>query len=250
MSRVTATVADGVGRITLAAPAPHERLDRAVAVELTNAVKRMDADGSVRVILLAGEGDAFGDGALAAAREAAVAAPDDVPALGRLFVVLRGLMKPVVAAVHGRAVGSGAALATACDVVLAAESAEFGYPDVHAGLVPGLALGILRRAVGEKRAAELVLTGRMIGALEAERVGLVSRVLPDEGFRSAATSVARAMAGAPELAMALTKRLLHHLDGLDFRASIAAGAATSAEPRASGQVDGSAARGGPGRTRP
>jgi methylglutaconyl-CoA hydratase len=236
VSAVRVDAARGVGRVTLARPEQGNALDRQAVVDVSNALKRLDADGSVRVVLLDAEGRDFCAGADLAALAAPAAASrtahaDDAQALARLVTTLRAMMKPGVAAVHGRAFDAGAALASACDVVLASASARFGYPEVQVGFVPAVSIPLLRRAVGEKRAAELVLTGRTITADEAERIGLVSRVLPDGDFRDAALEVARGIAQAPELAVALTKRLLYHVDGLDFREGIAAGVKTSVEAR-------------------
>ena len=99
--------------------------------------------------------------------------------MGDLFVGIRTVEKLIVAAVHGRALAGGAGLATACDLVLASESAEFGYPEVHLGFVPAMVMAILRRKLGESRAFELVARGHRINAVEAERIGLVNRVFPD-----------------------------------------------------------------------
>jgi methylglutaconyl-CoA hydratase len=126
------------------------------------------------------------------------------------------LPKPVVAVVTGRALAGGCGLATACDLVLAAESARFGYPEVQRGFVPALVMNLLRRAAGEKLAFDLVATGRILPARDAERVGLVSRVWPDETFEVEAGRLLRSLTGFSATALALTKQQFYRLDGTSF----------------------------------
>ena len=142
-------------------------------------------------------------------------------------------MKPVVCTVRGRALAGGAGLATACDIVLAHEGAEFGYPEVRVGFVPAMVMTMLRRAVGEKHAADLVLTGRIISAEEAERIGLVSRVVPAATFDDEVDATLRAdQPRRRTTALALTKWLFYKLDSLSFEDGIAAGVVTNVEARA------------------
>jgi len=129
---------------------------------------------------------------------------------------MRALPKPVVAVVHGRALAGGCGLATACDLVLAPESAQFGYPEVQRGFVPALVMNMLRRAVGEKIAFDLAATGRLLSAREAERAGLVSRVWPDAQFEAEAEQTIRTISGLSATALALTKQQLYRLDGVGF----------------------------------
>lgn len=228
---------EGLGVITLARPAKKNALDRETADELVAALRECAADPAVRVIVLEGEGDDFCAGADLAALEAMLdAGPDvhiaDARALGRVFALLRGLAKPTVAVVRGRALAGGAGLATACDIVLAEETAVFGYPEVRIGFVPAMVMTMLRRAVGEKRAAELVLTARLVDAAEAERIGLVSRCIPTARFAEEVGATLERLVAAPAVALELTKRLLYRLDDLDFPAGIAAGITTNVESRA------------------
>src|SRR5207245_8137028 len=116
--------------------------------------------------------------------------------IGAVFVRARQLPKPVVALVQGRALAGGCGLATACDVVLAAKSAQFGYPEVQRGFVPALVMNMLRRAVGEKIAFDLAATGRLLAGTEAAAVGLASRVYQDADFGDQAADVLRVLAAA------------------------------------------------------
>lgn len=218
-----------VGWITLDRPEKRNALDAATIEGIKAGARELDADGSVRVIGLRGDGKDFCSGAdLSALRTIADASVmenlEDVDALAELFVLFRRLRKPVVAVVHGRALAGGCGLATACDLVVAAESARFGYPEVRIGFVPAMVMAILRRNVPEKKAFELIALGEQVGADEARSLGLVNRVLPDEGFADAAESLLREIAERSASAVQLCKRLLYHQDGMTFDAAVRAGA--------------------------
>ncbi len=131
----------------------------------------------------------------------------------RTFALLDAMPQPVVAAINGQAWGGGCELSLACTLRVAAASAHFGQPEVVVGIIPG-AGGTQRlpRLIGAGRAAELVLSGRVIQADEAERIGLVEAVLPDEGFVDAAVEWARRIADQPRHAVVAAKRAL--LDGM------------------------------------
>ncbi len=228
---------DGARRtLTLARPDKKNALDRRMADELHDAIEAAAADDAVRVIVVTGDGEDFCAGAdlaalerlLADGREAHRA---DAAALGRVFMSLRDAGKPTVAVVRGRALAGGAGLASACDLVIAHEHAQFGYPEVRIGFVPAMVMTMLRRAVGEKRAFDLVGTGRVVGADEAERIGLASRVLADAGFEAELDRILDALSRTPPGAMAFTKSLLYRLDDLGFEAGIDAGVDTNVEAR-------------------
>lgn len=237
MSRIQFAAADGVAHITLARPEKKNALDRDAANELGDALARCATDHTIRVVLLAAAGPDFCAGADLAALAALVdagaqAQHDDAMALGNVFIAMRELPKPVVAAVRGRALAGGAGLATACDIVLAEDDATFGYPEVRVGFVPAMVMTMLRRAVGEKRAFDLVSTGRLISAREAFDMGLVSRVVPSGTLDAAASELTRGLAASPPGALAFTKRLFYDLDGQGFRDGIALGASVNVEARA------------------
>jgi methylglutaconyl-CoA hydratase len=235
--RVRVERENGIGRLTLARPEKKNALDQQTAVELFESLESLEGDADVRVVILSGDGDDFCAGAdLEALEKMLDATPDahrdDAERLGRVFVRLRSMTKPVIAAVKGRALAGGAGLATACDIVLAHENATFGYPEVRVGFVPAMVMTMLRRSVGEKHAFDLVATARIIDAAEAERIGLASRVVPAAQFDAEVLAVAAALAKAPQSALMLTKRLFYQLDTLAFDASIAAGVHTNVEARA------------------
>ncbi|NUQ92015.1 MAG: enoyl-CoA hydratase/isomerase family protein [Gemmatimonadaceae bacterium] len=235
-TRVATERRNGVGYIRLTRPEKRNALDRQTAEELFAALSTLEADPTVRVIVLRGEGKDFCAGADLEALAAMIGEPnevhrEDAESLGRVFLAIRTIVKPIVAAVHGRALAGGAGLAIACDLVLAQEEANFGFPEVRVGFVPAMVMTMLRRCVGEKHAADLVLTGRIIGAEEGARIGLVSRILPGRTFDADVERIVEEMARSPKTAMALTKWLFHKLDELSFADGIAAGIVTNVEAR-------------------
>jgi methylglutaconyl-CoA hydratase len=224
-------------RLTLARPDKKNALDRPTVDALRQAFASLAGDADVRVVVLAGEGDDFCAGAdLGALSSMIDAGPevhrDDARALGDVLIAMRSCAVPVVAAVRGRALAGGAGLATACDIVLAHENASFGYPEVRIGFVPAMVMTLLRRTVAEKHAADLVLSGRLVGAQEARDIGLVSRVIPDNAFDVTVAETVESLAKSPPGAMRLTKGLFYALDFLDVTQGIAAGVETNVEARA------------------
>ncbi|MBA3583221.1 MAG: enoyl-CoA hydratase/isomerase family protein [Gemmatimonadetes bacterium] len=226
----------GVVTITLDRPEKRNALDPETITALEAAFAAAEEDGGARVILLAGNGKDFCAGADIAHIEAMVDASrdellEDARRMGRLFVRMRALPKPIVAAVHGNALAGGAGLATACDIVLAADDAHFGYPEVHIGFVPAMVLTMLTRSVGEKRAFELVTSGRRFAAEEALRLGLIHCLYSRHTFADDVRAYAVELAGRSATSMALSKRLLYELDGLTFEEGIERGAQVNAEAR-------------------
>lgn len=236
MKRIRVATADGIGRITLSRPEKKNALDEEAATELGAALETIGASDDVRVVLLAAEGKDFCAGADLEALERALGADDsaqlrDAKTLGAVFEGMRRLPQTVVAAVRGRALAGGAGLASACDIVVASDDARFGYPEVGVGFVPAMVMTMLRRAMGEKRAFELVATGRVIDADEALALGLVSRVAPAAALDEEVESLLARLAAAPPAALRLTKRLFYDLDSLDFAAGLDLGARVNVEAR-------------------
>jgi methylglutaconyl-CoA hydratase len=232
--RVTAEA--GVATLTLDRPEKRNALNAALVEALKQALARVEADERVRVIALTGAGSDFCSGAdLAELERIAAMSPEenleDARSLGALFAAMRSASKPIVGVVRGRALAGGCGLASACDLVLAHEDAEFGYPEVHLGFVPALVMTILRRKVGESVAFELVTRGNRFGADEAHRIGLVNRVLADASFDAEVERYLLSLAQKPPSAISMTKRLLYELDALDFEAGLERAAHVNTEAR-------------------
>ncbi|HEX3926828.1 MAG TPA: enoyl-CoA hydratase-related protein [Gemmatimonadales bacterium] len=234
---VLTSLADGVLTLTLNRPDKRNALNAAVLDHLAHGLARADLEAAVRVVVIRGAGQDFCAGAdldelLASAANTLEENERAALALGEIFPTLRQLGKPTVAVVQGRALAGGAGLATGCDLVLASASSRFGYPEVDRGFVPAMVMGMLRRTVGEKRAFDLVATGRAVNADEALAMGLVSRVFPDDTFEAESAAIIARLAGASPTAFALTKQLFVALDGTAFNEGIFLGARVNALARA------------------
>jgi methylglutaconyl-CoA hydratase len=222
-------VEGAVARITLNRPEKRNALNEAVIASLKESLRRAADDERVRAIVIAGAGKDFCSGAdLAALQKIAQATVDenveDAHSLLDLFLLIRQIPVPVVAAVTGRALAGGAGLASACDLVLAAESARFGYPEVKIGFVPAMVMAILRRNVSEKRAFALVTRGAEMSAQEAQAFGLVNEIFADESFDDQVAAYVNEFAKLSRSAVSLTKTLLYQMDGLSFSAALKTGA--------------------------
>jgi methylglutaconyl-CoA hydratase len=216
--------------VTLARPERRNALDDQLVDELRAALVAADADPEVNLILLLADGPDFCAGAdlEQTIRNATTNGPienlADAARLGALFIAMRRLGKVIVAGAHGRALAGGAGLALAADLVLASDDAEFGYPEVKHGLVPAMVGAILRRAVGEKLAFELLALGGRFGAAHGARLGLVNRIFPAATLRADALAFAHEMAALSPSALRLIKRLFYGQDQLGFEDAIGRGA--------------------------
>jgi methylglutaconyl-CoA hydratase len=229
-------VTGGVLTLLLNRPDKRNALNAELISALGSALEHAGEDAAVRVIALRGAGVDFCAGAdLVELARIQQMGPEeslaDAQRLGDLLVALRRCSKPVVAVVHGKALAGGAGLATGCDLVLARDDAELGYPEVHLGFVPAMVMAILRRKVPEGRAFELVARGDRVGAEEALRIGLVNRVFATETFDADVEGYLSSLAARPPTAVSLSKRLLYGMDGVAFEDSIARGAEVNAIAR-------------------
>ena len=217
-----------VARITLNRPDKRNALNDALIAGMKASLREADRDERVRVVVISGAGKDFCSGAdLSALQKIAEASvtenQDDARSLMELFLIIRGIGLPVVASVQGRALAGGCGLATACDLVLASSSARFGYPEVRIGFVPAMVLAILRRNVSEKNAFQLITRGDQISASEAKRIGLVNEVFSEDTFVADVDKYLEGFSGTSKSAVALTKKLLYQIDGLDLDAALEAG---------------------------
>jgi len=217
--RVLVDIGDGVATLTLNRPQALNVLDAALADGLTAACARVEEAPDVRAVVIRGSGGGFmaggdikmfatmlGDGTVASA----ATFEGLIHAVHRAILILRRMPKPVIAAVHGPCAGFGLSLMLACDLALAAEDAVFTLAYCHLGVSPdGGSTFHLPRAVGMKRAMEIALLGDRFAAPDAERIGLVNRVVPAEQLATEAQALARRLAGGPTAAYARTKQLLN-----------------------------------------
>ena len=225
-----------VARITLNRPEKRNALNDALIAGLKDALDRSKDDAAIRAIVITGAGSDFCSGADLASLQKISGASladnvDDARSLMELFMLIRQLTVPVVAAVRGRALAGGCGLASACDIVLASANARFGYPEVKIGFVPAMVMAILRRNVSEKRAFELLTRGAEICAEEARQFGLVNQVFSEESFESEVTAYARGFEKVSKSAVALTKTLLYQMDGMAFGGALEAGVDVNAIAR-------------------
>ena len=201
------TQAEKVGIITLNRPKQLNALNAELMVELGTALKAFDADPQIGCIILTGNEKAFAAGAdigaMATYTYADVYKNDYITSE---WETLRSIRKPVIAAVAGFALGGGCEVAMMCDFIIAADNARFGQPEIKLGIIPG-AGGTQRlpRAIGKAKAMDLALTGRMMNADEAERSGLVSRVVPLDKLMDEALSAALSICDYSQIAVMSAK---------------------------------------------
>lgn len=236
-NKIRYQVEDGIARIILNRPEKKNALDAELVSEIKDAVRASARDEQARVVLISGAGSDFCSGADLSGlqRNTEVGVLDnmaDARNMAELFVEMRRHPRPIVAAVRGRALAGGCGLATAADLILAAESAQFGYPEVNIGFVAAMVMAILRRSLSEKRAFELITMGEIISAQQAFDFGLVNRIFADETFDIDVDAYVAKLARKSASAVNLSKHLLYHMDGMSFEAAIEAGVHINAIARA------------------
>ena len=199
--------ADKVGIITLNRPKQLNALNDQLMTELGTALKAFDADPAVGCMIITGSEKAFAAGAdIGAMAKLSFTEVYKGDFITRNWEQIRSVRKPVIAAVSGFALGGGCELAMMCDFIIAADNACFGQPEIKLGIIPG-AGGTQRlpRAVGKAKAMDLALTGRMMDAAEAERAGLVSRVVPLDKLMEEALGAALMISGYSQIATMAAK---------------------------------------------
>src|SRR5882672_11317632 len=227
--KLLVSIEDGIKRITINRPERRNSVDRETVQLLREAIKQSAEDDS-RVVILTGAGESFCAGADLAATSASDIANFDVTQSLRenvnpTILAMRDLPIPIIARVHGHAVGVGCNYALACDMIVASEQALFGQVFIRIGLMPdGGSTFFLPRLVGYHKAFELMATGDIIGAQEAQQLGIVNQVAPFAELDATVDSLAHHLARAPRLALAKIKAGLNHgsqsdlAGALDFEA--------------------------------
>lgn len=198
---------EGVGLITFNRPEALNALNGQLLQELGDALLALDADGDIGAIVVTGSEKAFAAGAdikeMSGKSFAEVLSDDQFGPINRTFATVR---KPIIAAVAGYALGGGCEIAMACDFIIAGENAKFGQPEIKLGVIPGIGGSQrLTRLVGKSKAMDMMLTGRMMDATEAERAGLVSRIAPAEDLVETVMEVASSIAELSVPSVALAK---------------------------------------------
>src|SRR5271167_884788 len=225
-----------VATITFNRPDKRNAISSAMIDELLGALNAADSDGAVRVLILTGAGRAFCSGMdLENLQAIAQQTPEqnlaDSRQMARMFHRLYCFPKPLIAAVNGAAIAGGCGIATFADITLAVPEAKFGYTEVRIGFIPALVSVILRRQVGEKRARELAMTGRIFDAAEAFRLGLVTEIVPAEKLMERAHEVAAGFLESSPSSLLHTKQLLLHYDESDVQREIELAIRANAEIR-------------------
>jgi methylglutaconyl-CoA hydratase len=230
----------GVARIALNRPEKRNALNAELIAGLWDALDRSAKDPAVRTVLITGAGKDFCAGLdlvpLHVSNDAGndagpVEHMESARRLANVLLAIRRHPRPVVAAVQGRALGGGAGIASACDLIVAAESASIGYPEVKIGFVPAMVAALLRRAVTEKRMFELLVSGEALPAQEAKAMGLINQVFADAEFEPRVEGYVRELAAKSATALSLTKQLLYHTDGMTLEKAIEAGVQMNALSR-------------------
>jgi enoyl-CoA hydratase/carnithine racemase len=207
--------------LTLNRPDKHNALNTELTQGLLDALRAADADDRINAVVLTGAGKSFCAGA--DTTEFSSLTPQDPGAVSRradlttsLHLVFSQMSKPVISAVRGNALGGGAGLAIACDMVVMAETVRFGYPELKHGIVAAVVLANLVRQVGRKQAFELVAMAEPIDGARALALGLCNRVAPDGEVLAVALGLAQRLAGWSPIAMATTKRTFHRASDLSL----------------------------------
>lgn len=214
----------GVARITLNRPDVRNALSRTMLRELEAALAAAEADAAAHVIVLAGAGDtAFCAGADlkgVGERGTTLETRESFGGLARMLETMSRMRTPVIAQVHGYALAGGCGLAAGCDLVIAADDAVFGLPEIKVGLLPLVVMAPILRAVGRKRGLLMILSGESVSAREAFDMGLVSRVVPRADLERETAALAATLAAFSPTAVALAKEAAATIQDMDYGKSL------------------------------
>lgn len=214
----------GVATIALSVPEKRNAISSQMVVDLIGAFQQAE-EGPARVVILTGAGKAFCAGMdlnelQDLAKQTQQKNLEDARRLSKMLYRLYSFPKPVIAAVNGPAIAGGCMLATLTDFTVAVAEAKFGYPEVKIGFMPALVVVFLRRQVGDRAARELLLTGRIINATEAHRIGLVTEIVTAETLMDRAHEIASELIAASPTSIARTKKFLLGFEETAVRAEL------------------------------
>jgi cyclohexa-1,5-dienecarbonyl-CoA hydratase len=219
LARLTVEIKPSVARIVLRHP-PLNVIDIPMMEELAQALVEIEARSDISVVVFSGEGKAFSVGVDVAAHT-----PDRIEEmLNKFHTVIRALVaskKVTIAAVHGHCLGGGAELAMVCDFAYTTTSAQWGFPEIKLGCYPPVACAALAALVGQKKAAELILTGITISGIAAAEIGMANRAVPDENLVAAVDGTVHGLLGLSATALAVTKRAFYAWDAIHFDKGLA-----------------------------
>jgi methylglutaconyl-CoA hydratase len=226
---------DKIATIALTVPEKRNAISAQMIADLLGALDQAELNPA-RVVILTGAGKAFCAGMDLTelqhlARQTQQKNLEDARRMTKLLYRLYSFPKPVIAAVNGAAIAGGCGLATVADFILAVPEAKFGYTEVKIGFTPALVSVFLRRRIGDTQVRDLLLTGRIIDAAEAHRIGLVTEVVPTESLMERAREIASLLLAASPMAVAQTKKLLIGFDRVAIRAELEAAIETNADIR-------------------
>ncbi len=226
---------EGIATIALTVPEKRNAISAQMITDLLGALQQAE-EGPARVVIITGSGKAFCAGMdldelQHIARQTQQKNLEDARRVTKLLYRLHSFPKPIIAAVNGAAIAGGCGIATLADFTIAVPEAKFGYTEVKLGFMPALVAVFLRRRIGDRQVRDLLLTGRIIEAAEALRMGLITEVVPRETLMERAHEIAGLLLAASPTAIAQTKKLLLNFDRAAIRAELEVALEANAEIR-------------------
>jgi methylglutaconyl-CoA hydratase len=215
---------DGIATIALTVPEKRNAISAQMITDLLGALQQAE-EGPARVVIITGSGKSFCAGMdldelQHLARQTQQKNLEDARRVTKMLYRLHSFPKPIIAAVNGAAIAGGCGIATLADFTLAVPEAKFGYTEVKLGFIPALVSVFLRRRIGDRQVRDLLLTGRIIDASEALRMGLITEIVPQETLMDRAREIAGLLLAASPTAIAQTKKLLLNFDRVAIRAEL------------------------------
>jgi methylglutaconyl-CoA hydratase len=233
---LTYQTGDEIVTIALTVPEKRNAISAQMISDMLGALQHAE-EGPERVVILTGSGKAFCAGMdldelQSVARQSLPKNLEDARRMTKLLYRLHSFPKPIVAAVNGPAIAGGCGIATLADFTIAVPEAKFGYTEVKLGFMPALVSVFLRRRIGDRQVRDLLLTGRVIDAAEALRMGLITEIVPLESLMDRAREIAGLLLAASSTAVTQTKKLLQSFDRVAIRAELESAIEASADIRA------------------
>jgi len=207
---------DGVAKLTINRP-PLNILNIDTLVEMNQALAELRADDEVKVVVITGAGDRAFSAGVDVGDHLGEKLPKMVEVFNKLFISLVEVDKPTIAVVNGLALGGGCEIVAGCDMAIASEKAQLGQPEIKLGVYPPPASVLFPRILGRRKAFELILSGDSISAKEAERIGLINKVVPQEELEKAAEEFIKRFTANSGLALTQARRALYRNFDLEFR---------------------------------